>query len=372
MSGRRRRLGWPRPWRRRWQRWWEARHPRSAHCTLTQRNVYILPTAAGWLFLGLLAVLLLASINYQLNLGYLLTFVLGGIGLASMYATHATLRGLQLQARPGEAVFAGEVAQLQIRLADPGPPGRRGRARHGIGLRLTAPHPPEAVDDGSAPPPAPSTPPGDDGWTWLDLAAGGEQSLALTQPLPRRGWHAAGTVTLQTRYPFGLFRAWSPWRPAVHWLAWPAPEPAPPPLPLGSAATPTSRPPAARPAHPGDEDPSGLRPWRRGDSLAVLHWRRSAQSLAAGGPLLSREHAHAPPGPLQLDWAGAGAADDEQRIARLTAWVLAAERAGQPYALRLPDATLPSGLGPAQQQAALLRLACWGLAPPASLQEPSP
>ena len=45
-------------------------------------------------------VLLLASINYQLNLGYLLTFLLAGSGVVAMHVTHGTLRGLTLHLLP--------------------------------------------------------------------------------------------------------------------------------------------------------------------------------------------------------------------------------------------------------------------------------
>ncbi|MEE9475740.1 MAG: DUF58 domain-containing protein, partial [Roseateles sp.] len=42
---------------------------------------------------------------------------------------------------------------------------------------------------------------------------------------------------------------------------------------------------------------------------------------------------------------------------RLTAWVLAAERLGQPYGLRLPGRELAPSLGPAHRQACLQALA---------------
>ena len=60
------------------RRWFENRLPRSDSWVLTQRNLYILPTKAGWGFCVTLLVMLLASVNYQLNLGYALTFLLGG------------------------------------------------------------------------------------------------------------------------------------------------------------------------------------------------------------------------------------------------------------------------------------------------------
>jgi hypothetical protein len=71
-----------------------ARGRRSDTLELTQRNVYIVPTRAGWMLGATLLVLLVASINYQLNLGYLLTFLLAGSVAVGMHVCHATLRGL--------------------------------------------------------------------------------------------------------------------------------------------------------------------------------------------------------------------------------------------------------------------------------------
>ena len=62
----------------RFRAWWQARLPLTDTVTLTQRNVYILPTRPGLMLAATLLVLLVASINYQLNLGYLLTFLLAG------------------------------------------------------------------------------------------------------------------------------------------------------------------------------------------------------------------------------------------------------------------------------------------------------
>ena len=71
--------------RKRFQQWFEARLPLTDSMLLNQRNVYILPTKAGWMMVVTLLVLLVASINYQLNLGYLLTFLIGGSVLVGMH-----------------------------------------------------------------------------------------------------------------------------------------------------------------------------------------------------------------------------------------------------------------------------------------------
>ncbi|OYU72246.1 MAG: DUF58 domain-containing protein, partial [Burkholderiales bacterium PBB5] len=78
--------------RRRLRSWFENRLPRSDSWTLNQRNLYILPTAAGWGCGLTLVVMLLAAINYQLNLGFALTFLLGGAALVSLHQTHGNLR----------------------------------------------------------------------------------------------------------------------------------------------------------------------------------------------------------------------------------------------------------------------------------------
>ncbi|MGH8821536.1 MAG: DUF58 domain-containing protein, partial [Rhodoferax sp.] len=76
--------------------WWQSRLPLTDTFTLTQRNVYILPTRAGFMLGATLALLLVASINYQLNLGYLLTFLLAGSAVVGMHVCHGTLRGITL------------------------------------------------------------------------------------------------------------------------------------------------------------------------------------------------------------------------------------------------------------------------------------
>ncbi|MFT4194862.1 MAG: DUF58 domain-containing protein, partial [Ottowia sp.] len=196
------------PWspRARLRRWWHARLPLTDTWHLTQRNVYILPTRAGWMLAATLLVLLVASINYQLNLGYLLTFLLAGCAAAGMVVGHNTLRGLSLHLQPPQPLFAGGLAVLQIKLAN-----ARRAPRHAIGLALE----------------------GTDHWAWADVPGQGEAAVQVSFKPPRRGLHPAPLLTAETRYPLGTFRVWTVWRPAAQVLVYPAPEAPPPPLPPG-------------------------------------------------------------------------------------------------------------------------------------------
>ncbi|MBB2487412.1 DUF58 domain-containing protein, partial [Mitsuaria sp. WAJ17] len=192
---------------RRWQRWWSARHPRADTHHLTQRNLYILPTRPGLFFCATLAVLLLASINEQLSLGFALSFLLAGAGLASMLATHANLRGLDLDLRPPDAVEAGSEAPLLLRLHNPGP------ARYGIAL---------AADRREWRQFLKADPLG--GSAWADVPAQGHAQVQVALPALPRGLHALPALRLETRFPLGLFRAWSYWRPASPLLVYPRAE----------------------------------------------------------------------------------------------------------------------------------------------------
>jgi uncharacterized protein (DUF58 family) len=316
---------------RRWlSDWFENRLPASDTWLLTQRNIYIVPTGAGLGFALTLVLMLLASINYQLNLGYVLTFLLAGSALVSMHLTHRNLRGLSLHLRPPQPGFAGEPALLDIVIDNPG------AARHGLALRFV--HAPGA------------TPAGAD-TAWCDVPSQGEHHAQLASVPPQRGWFVLPALHLETRFPFGLFRAWTVWRPESRLLAWPRPEQPAAPLPRAQAAAGEQ---TRLAAGPGGEL-EGVRAWRRGDSMRQVAWKKVARS----GEMVSRETASTAGRELWLDWQAALAPDTEARLSRLAAWVLAAERLGLLHGLRLPGLELPPGQGEAHRRKTLEALALW-------------
>ncbi len=344
-----------------WQAWWLRRHPRCATWTLTQRHLYILPTGAGALYAVLLAALLLGSINYQLNLGYLLTFVLTGTGVVALHATHATLQGLQLSlATPPDAAasFVGQALPVMVEVTEADPPrhavGRftrwlsvgQGLGRFGIGLRWK--------NMAGEP-------------VWLDVPPGASRRAELIHLPLQRGPQDVPALQIETRFPLGLFRAWSVWRPDLPLLAWPAPEwDAPelaPPMPADADSPEAITSPQPATTHDMPE-PDGVRAWRQGDAPRQVLWRLSARSLDSGGPLLVRDWSLPPDatGHLSLDWHDtADLPDTEARLSRLCAWVLQADHRELSYALQLPGVHLPPAAGAAQRRAALDALARWAL-----------
>lgn len=325
----------PAAWRRRVSAWWASRLPLTDHLTLNQGNIYIVPTRAGVMFVVTLVVLLLASINYQLGLGYLLTFLLAGAGFMSMLITHGTLRGLDLHLRAPAPVFAGERVALEVVLTAPahGPRGRRARMRWGIGV---------CVDDGEG------------AWSWVDVPAGAQASAQVGFVPRSRGLHAAPTLRIQTPFPFGLFRAWSVWRPSAQVLVYPQPEQPSAPLPV-TFATAAARPGATR--RGGGDETEGVRPWRAGDGLSQVVWKKSVRSLESTGELVGRDTSVAAHRELWLDDRETGLADAERRLSRLAAWILEAERAQVDYGLRLGGRSWSPAHGASQRQQVLEALA---------------
>jgi uncharacterized protein (DUF58 family) len=315
----------------RWQAWWKSRHPPRDEQRLTQRNVYIVPTRVGVAFLLTQGVLLVASINDQLSLGYALTFLLAGCGLASMHTTHGNLSGLLLTLQPPEPGHQDTDLPLRIRLHNVG------RARYGLGLRLA-----DAEVTTLA---------------WADVPAQGHQELVLTWRAPRRGHLELPVLRIETRFPLGLFIAWSYWQPASRQWVYPAVEQPPPPLPSGQPRR-GEGPPGPPRASAGGDEFHGVRPWREGDGLRSVLWKKAAQASHEREPLWVRDWASPPPSQDQwLDAADTAGLDGERRWQRLAAWVLLADESGQDWGLRGVGEELPLGQGAGQRAAALQRLA---------------
>ena len=101
-------------------------------------------------------------------------------------------------------------------------------------------------------------------------------SATLALPAERRGWLRLPRVTVETRYPVGLFRAWSYVQPDVRALVYPRPDESALPLPTfvpdrGDAAH----------AGVGTDDFAALRPYQLGDSPRHIAWKSAARDGAA-------------------------------------------------------------------------------------------
>ncbi|MFZ4877954.1 DUF58 domain-containing protein [Janthinobacterium sp. Mn2066] len=296
-----------------WRRYLPVRPWLGAH------RVHIRPSRAGLAFGALLLALWIAAVNFQLGLGYALTCFAAACAIVDMLFASRNLAGLALAATPGQAVFAGDSAAFELRLIN-----RSSRSRHAIALSA-----------------------GTGAQQQADVPAHGESTTVIHLATTRRGWLEAPSVRLSSGFPLGLFYAWCWWQPEARVLVLPRPESPCPPLPA-----------SMRQAQERQEELAGVRAYQPGDPQQRLAWRQIARH--DGDHLYSKhfQDAAAMHGALLLDLATLPATlEPEARLSRLAAWVLAAERAGLPYGLRLDGLTLAPGLGLRHQEACLRALA---------------
>lgn len=294
--------------------------------TLQRQRIFILPTRHGLLFGLLLLVMLAGSTNYNLSLGFAMTFLLAGLGLVSILHTHRNLSGLRLRPGRAEPVFAGQTARFLVHLENPGRFDRLALELVRKGARKGA---------------------------WCDVPAGGAAAVELAVPADRRGLLQAGPFSLVSRFPLGLFKAWANVELDLACLIYPRPEAGGTPLP--AARTGAAQGPGAG---AGGEDFSTLRPYRPGDSPRHIAWK----ALAREQGVLTKEFSAAAGGELWLEWEAVAGSDAEARLSRLCRWVLEADAGGTAFGLRLPGQAIPPAQGDEHRRRCLEALARFGTA----------
>ena len=308
--------------RQKFRNWAFRRTVESGTVQLNQRRIYILPTRQFFAFGFVLLLMLLGDINYNLSLGYMLTFLLAtGGGLTMLYAFRNMAR-LEIHAGYVEPVYAGEQARFVFHFNNPG-----ALERHALHLH---------DDDGHE--------------TVFDLPAASSTAVELALPATRRGWLDSGRLTLYTRFPLGLFHAWTYLHFDVRALVYPKPATR---QPLPVAAAPDG---SGKTAVRGDEDFAGLRNYVAGDALPRIAWKALAREQGLQVKQFSAQLGQQ----LWLDWAQLPDIAPERKLELLTRWVLDADAQGLHYGLRLPDGeTLPQH-GTAHRAECLRRLALFG------------
>lgn len=307
------------------------RGPERGTIVLVQRRVFILPTPQGLLFAGVIVLMLIGSVNYDLSLGFILAFLLGATGIQSMLHTFRNLANLRISPGKVQPVFAGEQAPFQIRITN--------QARvHRFSIGVTR-------DKKSA--------------VYIDVPPGDEMVATVAVPAIRRGWLRPGRLTVFTFFPVGLFRAWSYADLDMHILVYPAPAPQGLALPLPDAGGGDG----GLHGH-GHDEFFGLRPYRPGDSPRHIAWKAVARDdTLLTKPLLTKQFTGRADAELWLAWETLPAGmDTENRLSHLARWVIDADSAGVAYGLRLPGLTLPISSGAAHRSNCLRALALHGLA----------
>ncbi|MBL8296956.1 MAG: DUF58 domain-containing protein [Rhodanobacteraceae bacterium] len=265
----------------------------------------------------MLFVMSIGALNYYNNPALMLTALLGSVSVLSMLVAFRTLDGSCLDRVQAEPCHAGDPLTLELVFAA----GRR--IRPGLRIDIGGSH---AV---------------------VTALPGEPLRAVLTLPTERRGLLALPRIRVWTRWPYGLFRAWSWLNPQIELLVYPRAEPHAVPLPQGGQAVQRSRVQAL------GEEFGALRAYRANDPRRLIAWKASARA----DRLLVREPEQPVGDDYVLDFDALGALDLEARISRLTRWVLMAEERRARYTLLLPGLHLGPDIGSAHARRCLRELA---------------
>ncbi|SHK46888.1 Uncharacterized conserved protein, DUF58 family, contains vWF domain [Marinobacter antarcticus] len=308
--------------RSRWQRWINRRIPRSDVQLLTQRNLFILPTAAGVVFGMLLLIMLITGINYQNSLIYLVTFLLGAVFVGAMHQTHRNLAGLELTLVQAGEGFAGDEILFRLRAA----------AGKDDAIALTLSSDDVSVRVGHVP-------------------SGQSVDIALPVPSAYRGYLRPDQIRIETRFPFGLLKAWSWMRPVSAAVVFPRPIAAPE---VSSAVEDGDQTASSR--SPEGNDHAELRPWREGDMSQRVMWKRFVRS----GQMVVADWEADKGSPQWLDFNAFPGTDHELRLSYLSWLVLERSKSGARFGLNLPGQVIEPDSGPAHTTRCHRALAIWG------------
>ena len=314
----------------------QPRGAESGEVFLNQRRVFILPTRAGLMLAVMLVALLLGSINYSLALGFALTFLVVGVAWVAMFHTFRNLAHLYLRPARVEPVFAGELAEYRIVV-------RNAAAFDRFAIRIR-----RRADAG-------------DTTSQLQIScdppAHGEIGVTVPIRTMRRGLQSMPRVTLATRFPLGLWQAWSDWQPDLVALVYPRPAPPATPLPLAIGTGRAGEGHGAR----GSEDFAGIRHYAAGDPARHIAWKAMAKNPE--GKTLTKLFDGSTSGELWLVFSEAMAEsrDVEAALSRMTRWVLDCEEQEIRYGLRMPGVDVAPDRGAAHRAVCLGALARYAI-----------
>ncbi|MFZ6799498.1 DUF58 domain-containing protein [Undibacterium sp. Di24W] len=307
------------------------KRPEVGEIVLKQRRVFTLPSKPGLFFFGMLVLLFLASTNYNLNLGFAMTYLLTGLAAINALFTFRNLAYLRLNAGTCSPIFAGDVAEFPIHIKN-----TQNLARYALHFSFVTSNTVGHI---------------------VDINPQENLLLRLQVQSKHRGYLAIPRIRIQTWFPLGLLRAWSTWLPDAKALVYPTPEISSPALPLSLSDDGTG-------LHSnGDEDFAGVRSYQLGDPLKHLSWKHIARiDVDTGGSLVTKLFSGGAQGEVILDFAALSTQlDVELRLSRMTAWILDAERQGLAYGFKLDHIDYPPALNEEHRAACLRALALYGL-----------
>ncbi len=316
---------------RKFSDWISKKIPAREQIRLNKKNIFILPSKYGFVFLIVAAAVFLSGVNYSNNLMLLLSFLLISLFTLSVVFTFRNLSGLVISASETEGCFVGEQAMFRIVVERDGD-----RCYENIRLYIL-----------------------DTAVELVNLFDQREQTVELLVDATARGYLNPGRITVETIFPLGFFKAWSWIDLNMKALIFPKPIECQisPSADVKSQSGPIANP------H-GADDFYGLKRYTPGDPISHCCWK----SLSRGQPLTTKEFVNPVDSTISLRLSDMPASDIETKLGNLCYWVIKSAEQSQFFSLDLGDSQLTVGNDPNHTREALSRLAFYRALQEESLQ----
>lgn len=287
------------------------------------RRIYVFPTRQGFVFFAMLLTLLFGSVNHDNNLGFILTFLLGGMSFVSIFHTYRNISGITLISARVKPVFAGQQAAFEISVKTPH------FTRQAISFYFL---------DGKP--------------TTFDLPPNSTLNVTVSHKTGKRGLLKPGILYVSTTYPLGIFRGWSALLIDTSCLVYPKPVPGPIISDRGHEKVANE----GEKGGVGVDDFAGLETYQRGDPLQHISWK----TYSRGQGLYTKKFEGLLGATIYFNPDTLAGQDLEMKLSRICFMILKAETIQIPYGLKLGSHVIPPGLGGPHKRKCLRELAMAG------------
>jgi len=308
------------------QNWSDKRQPDAGHqTTINRHQLYILPTRHGLAYFFVLLLILFGSINYEISLGFMLTFLLGSLGLLGMIYTHQNLNQITVKIGRAEPVFAKQNIQFPIYIS------QTSDSNH-TNLKLLS-------ETGQV--------------VTTHLINNKTTECKLPYTAVHRGYLSVGRIKIHTEYPLGLFHAWSWLKLDSRCLVYPAPALQHQPLMYTDENDSGS----INSELQGVDDFLGIREYNAGDLPNHMAWKAIAKTGELQTKLFNTDAAKR----ISINWNQTQETlDIERRLSILCRMILDASENNIIYGLEIPGVSISPNSGLQHKHRCLKALALFG------------
>ncbi len=270
-----------------------------------RRQLYMLPTKAGWMFSLIVFLLFLASVKFSHQATFLLTFLMCGFGLISSLHTQKNINNIRLEIKSAIAVYMHENAQFICNVTNPS-----NTKRHNIWIVCGDFH------------------------KCIDIEANTTQKVVITLKAQQRGLFKIPSISITSHFPIGILFGWSrAFQADASCIVYPQPkdilnEPESSFIQSDEGEPNTTH----NGLHAGGEQIASLKAYQQGDRLRDIHW----PSLAKSKQLVSKEYESNAEYKLVFNWHHVSSLTIENKLSQLAFWLLSAEKQHIDYQLSIP------------------------------------